>query len=238
MNYVCLIVLFFAASVTFAQPAGSVVGVVGIAELNPVRQAGWKPARMGAKLFVKDQFRTGEESSAELRWANGGVIRVAEKSSLVIEAPSAESTDPAPKALTGRMWANMKAISTSEKKFRIETPTAVAAIRGTIFRVDVGADSGTEVRVYEGKVAVGPGELLQNGGAGGGGKTEIDGPTEVDGPQEVTLAEWVTIVAGQQISVSRSGSFTKSQFNRTADSLDSWVKYNQKKDAELDTKKK
>ena len=39
--------LLLAVSVSWAEPAGSIVGVVGTAELNPVRQAGWKPARIG-----------------------------------------------------------------------------------------------------------------------------------------------------------------------------------------------
>jgi hypothetical protein len=51
---------------------------------------------------------------------------------------------------------------TGKSKFEVETPTVVAAVRGTIFSVAVAADGSSRVEVLEGKVALSP----TRGGAG------------------------------------------------------------------------
>jgi hypothetical protein len=225
----------------YAGPAGTISSVVGEAQANQTRSPGWKAARVGAKLFVQDQLRTGAESTAELRWSSGGVVRLAEQSSMTISEVPSEGTAPEQglKVLGGRVWANMKKISTSTQEFGIETPTAIASIRGTVFRVDMAADSATDVLVYEGKVAVGPSAGLEKNRTrppDSSGRREVEGPSEVKGPTEVTLEEWVTIVAGQQIRVARAGTFRTWRFDRKADSLDAWVKFNLERDKAMEEK--
>ena len=130
----------------------------------------------------------------------------------------------------------MKKITSTGAEFGVSTPTATAAIRGTIFRVDMAADSTTDVLVYEGKVAVKPADTLKQGGGRNVDTTarhEVEGPTEVEGPVEVSLEEWITIVAGQQIRVERTGSFKTWRFDRKKDKLDTWVKYNLEQDAKI-----
>jgi hypothetical protein len=132
----------------------------------------------------------------------------------------------------------MKKLSGKGQKFRVESPTAVAGIRGTVFRMDVDSDTGTDVAVYEGKVAVGPGAYLQKAGAvpDTAARHEVKGPSEVEGPKEVTLREWLTIVAGQQIRVERSGKYRTWQFDAKKDSTDAWVQFNLERDAAMDKK--
>lgn len=231
----------FAAAVQAAAPAGSIRTIVGTAQVNPALHAGWKAARAGMKLFTSDQVRTDPESSLEIAWENGGLLRIAEASVMTISGPADSLSEAAPGTtlLKGRIWANMKKIASTERKFGISTPTAVAAIRGTVFRVDAGVDSSTDVLVYEGKVAVGPGEALQKAGVrppDSSGRREMEGPGEVEGPKEVTLQEWVTIVAGQQIRVERTGTFKTWQFDASSDSLDAWVKSNLERDKKMEKK--
>lgn len=221
------------------EPAGTIQSITGTAEQNLARAPGWKPARVRAKVSLNDQIRTDAESSAELLWANGGVLRMAELSTMAVteQAKEENSTEPGAKVLKGRVWANMQKISNTGKKFSIESPTAVAGIRGTIFRVDVGADSSTDVLVYEGKVAVGPGAALKDTTKKDTiDRKEVEGPGEVEGPQEVTLEKWVTIIAGQQIRVEKSGTFKTWQFDQGKDSTDTWVKYNLERDKALEKK--
>jgi hypothetical protein len=221
------------------EPAGTIQSITGTAEQNLARAPGWKPARVRAKVFMNDQLRTTEESSAELLWANGGILRMAEQSTMTVtEQPKEEnSTEPGAKVLKGRVWANMQKISNTGKKFSIASPTAVAGIRGTVFRVDVGADSSTDVLVYEGKVAVGPGGAIKDSTKKDTtGRKEVEGPGEVEGPQEVTLEKWVTIVAGQQIRVEKTGTFKTWQFDQSKDSSDTWVKYNLERDKTMEKK--
>jgi hypothetical protein len=235
-----ILCLFFLTVTSFAlEPAGTIQSITGAAEQNLARVPGWKPAHVRARVSLNDQLRTDVESSAEVRWVNGGVLRMAEHSTMsVTEQPKEENTsEPGVKVLQGRVWANMQKISNTGKKFSIESPTAVAGIRGTVFRVDVGADSSTDVLVYEGKVAVGPGTAIKDSTKKDTtGRKEVGGPAEVEGPQEVTLEKWVTIVAGQQIRVEKSGTFKTWQFDQSKDSSDTWVKYNLERDKILEKK--
>jgi hypothetical protein len=237
-----ILALLLLSVLSFAnEPAGTVENIIGTAEQNLIRAPGWKPARVGAKVFMNDQLRTGAESSAEMRWVNGGVLRMAELSTLAVtEQPKEEnSKDPGAKLLKGRVWANMQKISNTGKKFSVGSPTAVAGIRGTVFRVDVGADSSTDVLVYEGKVAVGPGGALKQDTTAKKdttGRKEVEAPKEVEGPQEVPLEKWVTIIAGQQIRVEKTGLYKTWQFDQAKDSSDTWVKDNLERDKALEKK--
>ena len=235
---VTLTLLVAALSVS-AGPAGAIVTVTGTAEVYPAGGKAWKPAHRGQKLFAQDNCRTGAESSLEIRWANGGIMRIGEKSYLTVSHRPDTSAISCAKVLSGRVWATMKKISGTGQRFSIESPTAVAGIRGTVFRMDVGADTGTDVVVYEGKVAVGPGSALPKaaGEPDSSSRHEVKGPSEVEGPREVTLSEWVTIVAGQQIRVERSGVFKTWLFDQNKDSTDAWVKYNLERDAAMEKKK-
>jgi hypothetical protein len=80
-----IIFLFLLIAGSFAaEPAGTIQSIIGSAEQNLSRAPGWKPARVRAKVFLNDQLRTGTESSAELRWVNGGVLRMAEQSTMAV----------------------------------------------------------------------------------------------------------------------------------------------------------
>jgi hypothetical protein len=238
MNKTAALLLLLTAHLLFAaDPLGALGTFIGSVEVSAARAPGWKAAKPGIKLFANDSMRTAEESTAEIRWANGGILRVAEQSAIAITGASdATSRKSGATVLSGKVWANMKKITSTGTEFGVSTPTATAAVRGTIFRVDMAADSATDVLVYEGKVAVKPADSIAQGDSRNMDSTarhEVQGPSEVEGPAEVSLEEWVTIVAGQQIHVERTGSFKTWQFDRKKDKLDKWVHYNLKQDAQI-----
>lgn len=235
---VCLLTLLAAAIAADAAPAGTIAAVTGTAEVYPAGGRAWKPAKSGMKVFAKDNCRTGVASYMEIRWTNGGIMRLGEKSCLTVSRRPDTSDISSAKVLSGRVWVAMKKIAGTGQRFSVESPTAVAGIRGTVFRMDVGSDTGTDVAVYEGKVAVGPGADLQKAEAvpDTSERHEVKGPAEVEGPKEVTLHEWLTIVAGQQIRVEKSGVFKTWKFDAKADSTDAWVKFNLERDAEINKK--
>jgi hypothetical protein len=238
MNKTAALQFLLTAHLLFAaDPLGTLGTLIGSVEVSATRSPGWKSARPGLKLFSGDSMRTAEESIAEIRWANGGIMRVAEQSAIaVVGASDAAPRKSGATVLSGKVWANMKKITSTGTEFGVSTPTATAAIRGTVFRVDMAADSATDVLVYEGKVAVKPADSIAPGNSRNTDSTarhEVQGPSEVEGPAEVSLEEWVTIVAGQQIHVERTGSFTTWQFDRKKDKLDKWVKRNLELDAQI-----
>ncbi len=54
----------------------------------------------------------------------------------------------------GKIWIRVLRVLSQQDKFLINTPTATAGVRGTMFAVEVTADGSTEISVYEGQVTV------------------------------------------------------------------------------------
>jgi hypothetical protein len=175
-------------------------------------------ARVGMPVGVGDTLRSHVESFVEVVFDNGEVIRMDENSTLAIDrvdSQNAESSLP-----VGRVWVNMKKI-VSHRAFDVSTPTAVAAIRGTIYDMKAGEDQSVDVSVYDGKVAVGPSAGLKkklqqtpSNKPAGGEPVQVPGPTEIQGPHEVTLDQWQTIVAGMRIKIAPQGAFSTSKMEK------------------------
>jgi hypothetical protein len=210
--------------------------VEGRAEMMRKGAKKWRPARPGMELMVGDHLYSREESFVEVSYKSGAVVRLDENSKIMI-------TDAGPKGVksrsgVGEVWVNMRKLVSSGKEFELTTPTATAAIRGTVFHTATGEDWSTDVAVYEGKVAVGPSQDLQDrmkeqeqkeeeeSGIAPGGPTEVPGPEEVPGPYEVSLEEWLMIVAGQRISVRKDGKYAQEPFDMDKAREDAFVKRN------------
>ena len=118
----------------------------------------WLKARINMPLKEKDAIRTFVESEAVIQTADGHTISLKENTTLELaafmkDAKGAKKTNI--KILSGDLMANVKKLTQKKSKFAFETPTAVAAIRGTKVGFDVDKDK-TDIRVYEGKVYVTP----------------------------------------------------------------------------------
>jgi hypothetical protein len=110
----------------------------------------WGPLTPDTVLEPGDSVRTGDGSSARLVNGDGDVVEVQENSEV-------EVGDQLPKQSAFRLFLGgllAKVSPDPGKKFRISTPIAVAAVRGTEFVVDVSDDGGTEVGVSEGKISL------------------------------------------------------------------------------------
>ena len=131
----------------------------------------------------------------------------------------------------------MRKLVSAGKEFEVSTPTAVAAIRGTVFDFSYTPDSASYVSVFEGKVAVGPSEELKKkleqekkkAPARTEKPVEVNGPEEIPGPYEVSLEQWRTIVAGQKIMVRSDGKFAQEKMDMKAVSKEKFVKKNTQK---------
>jgi hypothetical protein len=199
----------------------------------------WKNARPGMPLEVGDQIYTQAESFAEIRYTIGTVLRMDEKTKVTLES-STEKTVKSKSAI-GTVWINMRKLVSAGKEFQVSTPTAVAAIRGTVYDMSTTEDSASDVSVYEGKVAVGPSDDLKKkleaekkkSAARSETPVEVPGPEEIPGPYEVSLDQWRTIVAGQKIVVRNDGKFAQEKFDAQAAAKNAFVKKNLELDKEL-----
>ena len=197
-----------------AKEAARVTWLVGEATLK--RSGSSLPVRVRMDCKLGDTLVLGSASRLELRYPDNTLLRLDENSRLVLANRSAGK--PEPTLVVGKAWANVKKIGQGGTGFGVRTPTAVAAVRGTVFLVEGGADS-SRVNLYEGKVEVGSAvadSLRRSRG-------------EVSGPAEVSLEKWVMLLRGEQIVTRKDGSWTSSKFD--VEARDPWIQWNADRDA-------
>lgn len=124
-----------------------------------------KKARKGKKKvllpgFVQtavkpgDIVRTRAHSRAEVHLGDGVIIRLKENSVLKIARfeTKKKAVDISLRLIAGKILLKIKKVSGVKKRVRVRTPTAVVAVRGTVFIVDVAGTAGTDIKVLEGSV--------------------------------------------------------------------------------------
>jgi len=236
-----------------ADSAGKQFGKIslplGKVEVKAAGSDAWEKAKPNRPIFEGEILRTGAKSRAEITLQGGGKIRIGPESELeLIEVnlkPMAK--DFSANLKKGNIFVSAKAVFGEKKNISVRTPTAVAAIAGTKYRVKAGEDE-SEILVYDGKVDVNAAKniiderqekrkSLDPGSAPGkpkfilGPVTEIKAPTQVSGPYEVTLEEWVTLAEGMQINVRKDGKYHLFKFDQAKDGDLDFVKWNMELDA-------
>jgi hypothetical protein len=209
-----------------ADKIGQVSFVEGTASL--VKENKEKALKVGAPIRAGDHLRTGADTQLEIRYANGSVIRIGEKSEVKLQG------DETPEVLKGRLWSNIQKVAKGGT-FQVKTPVATAAVRGTIFNVEVdsvknaagdSAKASAHVALYEGKVDVG----VEKPGQGAGETGGWGAVSEVSGPKEVSMQEWISLDPGQMIDVNWDGSYSSGKIDEKIDAVDKWIRFNQERD--------
>ncbi|MBC8400484.1 MAG: FecR domain-containing protein [Candidatus Marinimicrobia bacterium] len=242
ISLITLIIPFILFSqVSLAAEFGKITLPLGKVEVLIAGSEDWSRAMPRQALNVNDQIRTAAKSRCEITLTGGGKVRIGENSDLVLtEAnvkPMVKNFNATLKK--GNAWVSAKAAFGEKKNVSIRTPTAVAAIRGTVYRTEAGEDE-SSVLVYEGKVDVNqPSNMEQEQQETKpegkpkfklGPVQEIQAPTEVPGPYEVSLEDWITLVEGMQINVRKDGKYNMFKFDQTVDAEDEFVQWNKELD--------
>ncbi|MFC1628276.1 FecR domain-containing protein, partial [Gemmatimonadota bacterium] len=193
----------------------------------------WTGLALQQSLFSGDTVKTGAESRLELKAGDEGfVIRIDENSEIELTPQSLENPGTKAKARGGRVWSNVRSMAANRNNLTIETPTVLAAVRGTVFRIDVPDLNSTVLRVYEGEVEVKPNLAPP---PGEGGMREVVAPREIAPPSEVSAQQWMEIVsANQQLSFTRGEKPVITDFDPEADAQLDWVQWNRERDEGLD----
>ncbi|MFA6003136.1 MAG: FecR family protein [Elusimicrobiota bacterium] len=111
------------------------------------------PADEGMPLSLGDRIKAGEDSSATLVFS--GMHSVGLRPSSELTLSSVKKNDSELKLSGGGLLASIQALAGGS--FRVRTPAAVAAVRGTQFAVEIAAENPDETHVGvfdEGKVEV------------------------------------------------------------------------------------
>lgn len=233
---VIFITVLFISSNIYAERVAVLKRIEGKVSILRKGATKWRDARLNLPIKVGDAVFTRDDAFAEIVYSSGAVLRMDENTKIVVDKIDSLHNAKTTTSL-GKVWVNMKAMTGAKPEFEVASPTATAAIRGTVFYMDTKQDSSTDVNVMRGKVAVGPGSKFA--------KKEEDkkndqpvaatGPVEVPGPFEVSLSEWKTIVAGQVISVRKDGKYSQKKFDTNAMRKDTFVQKNVLLDSESST---
>ncbi len=213
-----------------------VLGKTGEVRLLHVDQNLWLPAKTKMPVYAGDKITTQAEARCEVKFNDGSVIRIGENSAFDFEKSlvthKKRSFDAS--LSQGKIWANIVSLVWGEK-FEIKSPTAVCAIRGTIYGID--ADSTTRVAVYDGQVDVGPTQALREqmrqASRPTGPPQQIPGPTQVPGPYQVALEQWVRLVKGYQLEVRANGRYAQTPVDARRNLQNDWVQWNLARDREI-----
>jgi len=151
----CLLVL---PSIAAAQEVGTVASLNGSAELGG--DGKWRPVTISSPVYLGDTVRTGQPGRVRIVFQDDSVLNVGDGSEVVVDEqvfdPEGESYRSAFRLLRGKLRALVSEYYESPGAgYEVETPTAVAGVRGTEFVLifDVVRQQ-TEVIGVDGRVAV------------------------------------------------------------------------------------
>jgi hypothetical protein len=172
---IVIFLIYLMQSMAVVQRVAVIDAVQGPADVKPHDSDRTVPAEVGQLVRVGDTVRTGAGASVELRWARmaGGMrVKLGPDTSFVVNRATANRSSGVEDSRLGvhggTVWIRLRKALKGKSKFEVETPTAVAAVRGTVFRVSVLPDGSTAVSVWEGAVSLKPGhgkEVMVEAGA-------------------------------------------------------------------------
>jgi len=140
------------SSAAWAQQACEVMAVSG-----ETGHVDGRAVAVGDRLDAGTTLRTGSQGRVRLRCADGSVLVLADNSQLRIEAFRAPAGGSrAAELLLETGLIGQRVTPSAGGSWRVRTPTAVTAVRGTEFSVEVGHDRRTAVHVKAGEVDVEP----------------------------------------------------------------------------------
>jgi hypothetical protein len=122
--------------------------IKGEASYVPAASSEWQPASFNMELNVGDKVKTSEGSSAVIQFHSGHSAEMGEKSFMIIKVANQNKTNM--QFFKGKLRSKVKKLAKGQS-YKVTTPQAVCAVRGTIFDVSIIKEM-TEVKVYEGIV--------------------------------------------------------------------------------------
>lgn len=245
MNCKLLLVMVAIPGLALAQ-IGKVSSVEGSATRSPCTDANGEqcPAgvalKVGDPVNVKDRIDVTAGSAVRVQMVDESIIKIAGKDGARFyfrEAAYAPQTNERQgffgSLSFGSVWANVKkAVAGSDQKFKVSAGSAVAGVRGTIFRIDasiIPQASGKGPKVKSVKLDAKPKTvtrvvvMVQHGVVGvdaqfkkvaaaqttkKGERQQIAGPTEVS--KEQWEKKFQELPKGMSVSVGDDGDFTSS----------------------------
>ena len=152
---IVMVITAFAGS-AFADSVGRLATVQGDAKV--VRGGEPIKARAGMEVHLGDLIQTGDEGRVKLMFRDGTVLNVGDDSRLKVTRflydPSGGTREGGVELVRGTVRAWVTKLRMKKNRFEVQTPTAVAGVRGTHFAVRETKKTGAQIVVFGGEVAV------------------------------------------------------------------------------------
>lgn len=114
----------------------------------------WTSAENGMDLFESDSVKTGDNASASIILFKTSIVRLDSNTEVTLqEIIEQEETSVTLEQNAGRTWNTIEKISGIDN-YEVQTPTAVASVRGTSFDVYILANGNITISVGNGTVNV------------------------------------------------------------------------------------
>jgi hypothetical protein len=192
----------------------------------------------GDYLVSGDRISTDKESRIELKLPDESFVRFDEETTFELASvdfdEKTNNRNINVNMTLGKTWANVSKFLGEKGRFAVSTRTAVAGVRGTVYRMNVNKDKSVVVKVYWGEIDVSkpskvsyaepPKKVME--------PSTVAGPHPLPGPRPVSMEEWTYIVkALQQIVIMPDGTALKPEgFDLAKDDLIEWVRWNKRLD--------
>ena len=160
----CHIRISLIAALLFLIPGQASASDSAIAELKAVSGQVWLitpaqkdevPAIAPKALLAGTRIRTGADSSAELVFPDGSILKIRSNSAMQLSPHRRRAQGKTSVLLFfGRLWNKVVKKVGAQSSYEITTANAVCGVRGTEFETAVGEDGTVRVRVLEGAVSV------------------------------------------------------------------------------------
>jgi len=140
--------VFFAFKSPAAFGIAEIVSITGKGEHRQIAEAAWREAKLKQQLGAGDFVRTGDLSAMAILFSDRTQIRLSQNSMFQLRGADAKGTSIL-NLRQGRAWSQAK-----DKPGRLimETPSAVAAIRGTDWEMEVDLEGRARLTVLHGEV--------------------------------------------------------------------------------------
>lgn len=166
-----LMMLFACSAAHAATMNAKISRVKGDVQIKTTDKASWKAAKDGDTVTETGQIKTGAGAEVFVAWKGGSVVKVGPSSQITMSSLSVDgagNTKSAVKLEKGQVTAKAAKLG-GTSSFNVNTPTAVAGVRGTGFQC-----TENQVLVADGSVAVSAGGVTVD--LSPGTYTEIEGP--------------------------------------------------------------
>jgi hypothetical protein len=220
---------------TAAASRAVVTLVEGEVQIMAGEEQSWRSLSSNAILKGGDKVRVLDDGRLEMVLDNRSVLRLAANSTLELkEVERKPEKETYRFALSlGKMWTRVTRLLGFGSKYQVDTPTAITAVQGTVYDLQVDPDQQTRVRVHSGNV------LVYNPFAGdlapGEKVPKLQEPTRVPGPTRISREAWEQLLLQQyqQVTLGREGRSTISAFDLDKARKEAWVRWNEARDKDF-----